>query len=347
MKVKNIIPISALTIIIAACSAKDDYRSPLEPAEGIFPDSVWIEYTELDGIGYEEGVSRRDPSDIIKVDDKYYVYYTKIPMVTEGERTRLYNSGYYGTIWYAVSEDGGFSWIEKGEALGPGPAGEFDSHAVFTPNILSSQGRYYLFYTAVKPTPGNPEGIFENNSTNDYTAIGIAVSDSPEGPFARSGNKPALEVSLEPELFDSYRVDDAALIYKDGKYRLYYKGRSLSHGQAGPGKTRMGVAFSNKAEGPYEKYGQPILDRSHEVLIWNHFKGTAALASLSSSLEYAVNGIHFDPEKALSIVNRPSAPGLFRPHLTKTNITTIPGWGISMGQRSGHIYLRRFEFAGS
>ena len=162
-------------------------------------------------------------------------------------------------------------------ALGQGPKGAFDSHAVFTPNILFSKGQYYLFYTAVKPTPGNQEGIFENNSTNDYTAIGIAVSDSPDGPFERIGNQPALSVSDNPDLFDSYRVDDAVLIYRDKKYWFYYKGRLLSHGQGGPRHTQMGVAFADNTEGPYIKKGPPILDRSHEVLIWNHLEGVAAL----------------------------------------------------------------------
>jgi len=35
----------------------------------------------------------------------------------------------------------------------------------------------------VKPTPGNAKGEFENNSTTDITAIGVAMSGSPDGPF--------------------------------------------------------------------------------------------------------------------------------------------------------------------
>lgn len=323
----------------------NNVKSPLSSANSIYPDSVWFEYTDLKGIGFEDGVSRRDPSDIIELGGKYYIWYTRIPLVTAGERTRLYNSGYYGTIWYATSDDGGFTWKEQGEALGPGPKGEFDSHAVFTPNILFSKNKYYLFYTAVKPTPENPEGIFENNSHNDFTAIGIAVSSYPDGPFERLGDEPALRVSEEKEAFDSYRVDDAVLVFKDKKYWLYYKGRSLSHGQSGPAHTMMGVAFSDNPEGPYIKHGPPILDRSHEVLTWHHEGGIAALASLSSTLEFSPDGLDFDsPAVSKEVKNRPAAPGLFRPHLTNNKIKNIPGWGISMGYKSGHIFLKRFEF---
>ena len=89
--------------------------------------------------------------------------------------------------------------------------GRFDSQATFTPNILYANGKYYLYYTGVKPTPENEKGEFENNSTTDITAIGVAVSDSPDGPFARVTEEPILKVSVESEKFDSYRVDDASL----------------------------------------------------------------------------------------------------------------------------------------
>ncbi len=342
-KLNSLVILSFVIIALFSCH-QDNTKGPLIPENGIFPDSVWVEYTALQGISYEEGVSRRDPSDIIKVGDTYYVWYTKIPLTTSGERTRLYNSGYYGTIWNASSDDG-LNWTEKGMALGPGPDGEFDSHAVFTPNILYAKGKYYLFYTAVQPTPGNPEGIFENNSTNDYTAIGIAVSKTPDGPFSRLSKEPALSVSENPDSFDSYRVDDAVLLYRDKKFWFYYKGRSLSDGQAGPAHTQMGVAFADNPEGPYIKKGSPILDRSHEVLIWNHLEGVAALASISSTFEFSRDGLDFDTDRqSLKIKNRPSAPGLYRPHLTNHKEKTLPGWGISMGVKNGHIYLQKFEF---
>ena len=36
-----------------------------------------FKFNEVSGIGFEEGLTRRDPSDIIKVGQTYYVYYTK------------------------------------------------------------------------------------------------------------------------------------------------------------------------------------------------------------------------------------------------------------------------------
>jgi beta-xylosidase len=293
-------------------------------------------YSKISGIGYEVGVTRRDPSDVIKVKDTYYVYYTKVYGVAPG---------YWGTVWYATSTDNGYSWTEHGEVLGLGSKGTFDSQATFTPNILYAKGRYYLYYTGVKPTPGNEKGEFENNSTSDITAIGLAVSKTPEGPYVRVSENPILKVSPEPDKFDSYRVDDASLLNRNGLYWLYYKGRSRVHGNGGPVHTKMGVAFSKYPEGPFTKYDEAILTGSHEVMIWPFGTGVVALASLSNTIEYAPNGIDFAKDKiSIKVNDRPSAPGAYRPDLTAPIVEGEEiAWGISMVHNGNDCYLTRFE----
>ncbi|MCG6187346.1 family 43 glycosylhydrolase [Maribellus maritimus] len=302
----------------------------------VLKDSIYFKYEKISGIGYTEGISRRDPSDIIKVGDLYYIWYTKITA-----NSCLYPSGYCGTIWYATSPDG-YSWIEKGEALSVGENSEFDSHAVFTPNILKYKDKYYLYYTGVKPTPENPFNEFENNSDTDITAIGVAVSDSPDGPFVRINREPILMFSNITMDFDSYRVDDASLLVRDKKIWLYYKGRSRIYGKEGPKFTKMGVALSNHPEGPFYKQKKPLLDGSHEVLIWNQDGGIAALASISSSIQFAPNGFNFSSAQN-NLKQIPQAPGLYRPSLTEHFIDTIPGWGISHMMEKNDIYLIRFN----
>lgn len=299
-------------------------------------ESVKFVYTNITGIGYEKGCTRRDPSDVIKVGDTWYVYYTKI----FGQAP-----GYWGTVWCATSKDGGYSWKEQGEMLGVGEKNMFDSQATFTPNILFANGKYYLYYTGVKPTPGNQKGEFENNSTTDITAIGVAVSTSPNGPFARISNEPALKVSVEPEKFDSYRVDDAALLLRNGLFWLYYKGRSRVNGESGPAHTQMGVAYSKNPEGPFTKFDHPILSGSHEVMIWQEGTGIAALASISSTFEYAPEGIDFLTNKlGVKVESRPVAPGSFRQDLTDPKIKQQGlKWGISMIMNGDECYLTKYE----
>ncbi|MBX2921655.1 MAG: family 43 glycosylhydrolase [Chitinophagaceae bacterium] len=302
--------------------------------------SIRFVYQNITGIGFEKGCTRRDPSDIIKVKDTCYVYYTKV----YGRAP-----GYWGTIWYATSIDEGHSWTEKGEILSAGLEGDFDSHAVFTPNIIFANNKYYLYYTGVKPTPGNQDHKFENNATTDITAIGLAVSFSPCGPFKRVCNNPVLTISADPKAFDSYRIDDASLLYRNGLYWLYYKGRSRLYEEKGPSHTQMGVAFSRVPEGPFIKYDSPLLDGSHEVLLWQQGYGIAALASISSTVEYAADGIDFNTHKlALKVTNTPIAPGVFRTDLTKRNIRGEGArWGISMVLNGKECYLQRYEVIGN
>ncbi len=343
MKIQVLITLISITII-CSCVHKRNAPGNLQGADlnDVKEDLTGLvfKYDEVAGIGHEPGCTRRDPSDVIKVGDTWYLWYTKV----YGR-----SPGYWGSIWYASSTDGGYTWQEKGEALGLGAEGSFDSQATFTPNILYSDGNYYLFYTGVKPTPGRTDGVFENNSTTDITAIGVAVSDSPDGPFNRlHGGEPAIQISNMDNDFDSYRIDDAVLLVRDGKFWLYYKGRSLQHGKEGPGKTKMGVAFSGNPEGPYTKYeNNPILDKSHEVLIWKQGRGVACLASLSSTFEYAYDGLDFSAANLNIKINgeeRPMAPGAFRPDLMESEAANAGlTWGISMVHNGDEAYLVRWD----
>ena len=74
--------------------------------------TVTVTHSAVEGIGAETGVMRRDPSDIIKVDELYYVWYSKGKI----------SPGYDATVWYATSTDG-HKWTEEGMALAKGTAG--------------------------------------------------------------------------------------------------------------------------------------------------------------------------------------------------------------------------------
>ena len=292
-------------------------------------------YQDITGIGKDAVYNRRDNSDIIKVGDTYYIWYSRMDSPI--------TPGYWATIWYATSKDEGHTWQEQGMALDLGKEGEFDSHSVFTPNILAHKEKYYLYYTGVKPTLGNKNKEFEGNGTTDITAIGLAVSDSPEGPFVRVENNPVLEISNVASDFDSFRIDDASLLVRDGKVCLFYKGRSISDGKQGPKRTKMNAAYADQPEGPFKKHEGYLLDKSHEVLIWNQNGGIVSLASLSKTLYFSKDGEHFSVLQD-GLKKIPMAPGLYRPHLENGNLATeVPGWGISMIQKKGVTYLVRFE----
>ncbi|SOE23754.1 Glycosyl hydrolases family 43 [Spirosomataceae bacterium TFI 002] len=322
-----------LFLILAGFESKKSINSEIE--------EVTFSYATLKGLEPENGVCRRDPSDVILVDGTYYFWYTK---------TEKQYSGYDASIWYASSTDGE-TWEEKGEALCRGQKGSWDEFSVFTPNILKAKDKYYLFYTGVKPTPGNPEGKFENNSDNDITAIGLAEAESPDGPFVRTSSHPVLEVSDIADDFDSYRVDDACLVFKYGMYFIYYKGRSKKYGKSGPKHTKLGVAIAGFPDGPYYKYpNNPIITSGHEVMVWPYKKGMMALLSNhgpeGKTLQFADDGLDFKKVASLGD-DYPKAPGSFRVGDFKDASQQDEGisWGISMfyGNKETWPHLLKYK----
>ncbi len=268
----------------------------------------------LKGIGLEKGVMRRDPSDIIKVGDLFYVWYSKGPQ----------SSGYDATVWYATSADG-VNWAEKGLALAKNTvAGAWDEASVFTPNILVAEGKYWLFFS----------GISKNMKVKPDTKIGIAVSASPDGPWERLPNNPVLRNSDNPDDFDSHLIDDACLIVREGKYWFYYKGRQLGKTAR---ETKMGVAIADHPQGPYVKHSEnPVIPGNHEVLVWPQGNGVAAMIGtvgpeyLVKSIQYAKDGIHFT--KTLDLENPPHAGGVYRPEaFTDSGKGEMPEWGVMIG----------------
>jgi len=281
-------------------------------------------FTYRNILGPTKGITRRDPSDVIRAGELYYVWYSKTP---NGP------SGYDATIWYATSPDG-VTWTEKGEALPRGGAGAWDEASVFTPGILVVDKRHYLFYTAI---PKN------SNLAGTPTAIGIAESDSPDGPWKRIDANPILRPSKDPTQFDSFRVDDACVLIREGKIWMYYKGRQQGRS---PAQTKMGIAIADKPTGPYVRCpANPVIRAGHEVLVWPHGKGVAALISQGPpSVWYSEDGIRFTMKAPTR--DRPHAPGAWRPEAFidgafGSGIT----WGISHkgGSKASPPWLVRYD----
>lgn len=296
-------------------------------------ETVTVLHSALEGIGQEDGVMRRDPSDIIKVGDLYYLWYSKGAIAT----------GYDATVWYATSNDGR-KWTEKGMALAKGEVGTWEGASVFTPNILVAEGRYWLFYT------GTSKGF--SKPFNPDSKIGVAVSDSPNGPWERVASNPVLANSDNADDFDSHLVDDACLITRQGKYWLYYKGRQLGKS---PAQTKMGVAIADQPGGPYVKHdSNPVIAGNHEVLVWPQGAGVAAMIGktgpkdIVNSILYSEDGTSFS--KTHTVAKGPWAGGAYRPEaFTQSGNGERPKWGVEIGRvkgkKRGLPFIQRFDIA--
>ncbi len=296
---------------------------------------VTFTFSEATGVGDAGGVvNRRDPSDVIKVGDTWHVWYSRM--------TGGVTSGYDATVWHATSTNSGHDWVEQGEAVARGGEGEFDEVSVFTPNILHHDGTYYLYYTGITDADG------DGGIGDDETAIGVATSDSPYGPWTKPAGNPVLEVSADATRFDSFRIDDSCMAVRGGKVWLYYKGRGVGLSST---ETKMGVAVGETGLGPFVRQndGDPVQPGGHEVQIWvDENEGVYSMVNgvgpsdLTHTIQVAADGLNFFKYADIS-VTEPSAPGLFRRELTDSSAGGRPDWGIRMVSSSGSRYLGRYE----
>lgn len=274
-------------------------------------------------LAYEEGVVRRDPSAIIQMDDKYFVWYSKSVGKTDGFAGDIDNEKVFPwdrcDIWFATSADG-ITWKEECMAVGRGEKGAYDDRSVFTTEIMVHEGTYYLVYQTVK----SPYNVRVKNQ------VGLAWSDSPYGPWTKS-TEPILSpaengiwkgdadnrfmVEKKGD-FDSHKVHDPCIIPYNGKFYLYYKGEQMGEEITFGGRQiRHGVAIADHPNGPYVKSPyNPISNSGHEICVWPHKGGIASLITTDgperNTIQWSPDGINFNIIAAIQ--GAPHAIGLNR-----------------------------------
>lgn len=199
---------------------------------------------------------------------------------------------------------------------------------MWAPDAACREGRYYLYFPAKRP-----DGIFQ---------IGVAVSDSPTGPFLP-----------EPEpIKGSYSIDPAAFVDDDGESYLYFGGiwggqlqsyRDNAYDSSyaepedgkpalGPRVARLDAGMKEFAESPREilivdESGSPLLAQDHERRYfegpWLHkYQGRYYLS-------YSTGNTHL---LCYAIADNPYGPFVYQGVL----LTPVVGW-------TTHHSICRFE----
>lgn len=346
-------PISrAMERVYANYGVYKDQRSPFFSA---------FKYSRVSGIGEETGITRRDPSKIIKVGDTYYVWYTRRATeetwsgVAQASETRPAWDWDMADIWYATSEDG-FHWVERGQAVARGDRGSFDDRAVFTPDILIHEGRFYLYYQVIR-------GLWKRRSIHQ---IGLAWADSPEGPWSKL-DQPALQPgrrggfrNAEDDAdavtsfgqWDSHKLHDPFVLKYRGRIWLYYKGVQYGRAYRHDLGVAWGVAVADDPRGPFEKSPlNPITNSGHETFLYPFRQGIVAITSHEgpekNTVQYAPDGLNFEVVGKLSaapVAAGPYVPDAFSDKGDGRGIT----WGLAhiQHQNEGRMrngYLVRFD----
>lgn len=327
-----------------------DYPAPRVQDNELFSQ---FKYTQLEGFEYNGGdgtISRRDPSRPIRVDGKYYVWYTKRDTVAPPVGARNADQATESIpstdwdlceIWYATSEDG-FTWKEEGVAVPRPPKPNIGWRSVATPDILVWKGKYYLYYQAFNEPSG---------TKGDWCPVALSYSDSPDGPWTPV-NRQVIPFGKKGEWDQDATHDPQPIVY-NGKIYLYYKAAynkwpdirdkyAVAHG----------LAIAEDPLGPFEKHPlNPVLNSGHETTYFPFKEGIAALAikdgNERDTMQYAPDGVNFELAAALSLT--PTAAGPFAADaFTDTDYGRGVSWGLchfinAGGWKKQHSIIARFD----
>lgn len=201
-------------------------------------------------------------------DEDYYIWDCSV-IAWQGKYhlfvSRWPRSRGFGWNWLFRSE---VARYESSSPTGPFQAAEtvlpargesfFDGRNTHNPRIVSHQGKFYLYYmgtTYPGKTPAHADRIGEDFAARVYRnkRIGLAVADSPLGPWIRM-DRPIL--SPRPGKWDgSMTTNPAVAILPDGTTYLMYKARADEHAPL-----QLGMAVAGNPEGPFERLCEgPIL----------------------------------------------------------------------------------------
>ncbi len=160
-------------------------------------------------------------------------------------------------IAHAIAEKPEGPYHVLGTVLEGRGSAHWDADTIHNPTIHRVGDQYLLYYI------GNNLKVADKNHAHHASTqrIGLAVSDSLNGPWKRVGSDGMiLDTSKNKNDWDSFLTTNPALLHHpSGKLWLYYKAWDANNDNL----RKMGVAFADFPEGPYQKYDKnPVISFS-------------------------------------------------------------------------------------
>jgi hypothetical protein len=126
---------------------------------------------------------------------RYYLYPT-----TDGY------AGWSGTYYKAFSSTDLVNWTDHGVILDHGPDVSWADNSAWAPAVAARNGRYYLYFSG---------GLASGNTAKQ---LGVAVSDSPVGPFRDALGRPLVPSGQ----YSGQAIDPMVFTDDDGQSYLYW-----------------------------------------------------------------------------------------------------------------------------
>ena len=118
----------------------------------------------------------------------------------------MYGTGGVKNGFLVYSSDDLKNWKAEGTAYTNQQEKAWGEHSFWAPEVYERDGKFYMFYSAQ----------WKHNPTNELEKfnIGVAVSDTPTGPF--------VDMTGDPIFDPGYPIIDANVFWENGKVYLYY-----------------------------------------------------------------------------------------------------------------------------
>lgn len=249
MDQKSLPAILALLVTAAlfSCSSKEeevpDYKISLEPVPmnaSFVSDSMSIWGGSL--VKGEDGV--------------YHMFYARWPRapgwvwVTHSEIAHAVSHSPFGPF-----EDMDVSLPDRGPEY-------WDGMCTHNPTIHKFDGKYYLYYmgnTGDKKVVGVPGREQINWDHRNKQRIGVAVADTPYGPWKRF-DKPVLDITHGDSLaHDALMTSNPSICQRpDGGFLMVYKAVGLKYPLPKGGPVVHCIATSDSPTGPFKKHPDPV-----------------------------------------------------------------------------------------
>ncbi len=167
----------------------------------------------------------------------------------------------HSEIAHAVSESPFGPFEHKDVALPVRGEEYWDGLCTHNPTIHKFDGKYYLYYmgnTGDGKLLGSPGKEQLNWVHRNNQRIGVAVADSPEGPWKRF-DTPVMDISQNDDAWDSLMTSNPSVCRRpDGGYLMVYKAVGKQFDPPNGGPVVHCIATSDSPTGPFTKYPNPV-----------------------------------------------------------------------------------------
>lgn len=177
----------------------------------------------------------------------------------------------HSEVAHAVSDSPFGPWKHRDVALPARGTNFWDGSCTHNPTVIRLGGRFHLYYMG---NHGN--GVVEqplNWTHRNHQRIGVAVADSPDGPWTRF-DKPLVEPT--PGFYDALCCNNPSVTTRPGGgYLMVYKAVGDKGKLPFGGPVLHCVATSNSPTGPFKKHPKPIFVKegvqfaAEDPFIWN------------------------------------------------------------------------------